>query len=180
MYQRRLKIVLNDTEVWSTDWYGDSLRTWKWDVSLDFSPFWTKYDYVIFHEHSYELSKEVVDKPGIKTQPGLQAVLEWKEIPFDKNNREHIRLLEGEKPEFIRQHLPNAVCVVDRSWKPDYVDGKYIYPWRRFGRRSYYWVVPLEDIDKDKGRRISTFRLFPDRKSALDCIYSKECSLQFE
>lgn len=102
-------------------------------------------------------------------QEGLVVRVERTEVPFD-GSEEDLYALKGEDPDIIRKVLPNAVYVVTRSYRPE--DKR---PWKRTGRRTYLWLVALEDRELDKGRRIEwggSTRLFPTRKAALEYLYS--------
>ena len=90
--------------------------------------------------------------------------------PVELSDEEALKLLRKESPEIIRKYYPNAHYIVTRSSKPS------SYPWKRFGRRTYCWVVPLEDRDKDRGRRLEwggDTVLFKNRKEALNNLYKK-------
>ena len=79
--------------------------------------------------------------------------------------------LDGETPESIREYFPDAHYVVTRSSQSS------DYPWKREGRRTYSWVVPLEKRDADKGRRIEwggDTILYPTRRAALNALYGGE------
>ena len=89
-----------------------------------------------------------------------------------KNHQEwFLEQLNGENPDIIREYYPNAHYVVTRSYSSD------TYPWKRFGKRSYAWVVPLEARNTDKGRRIEwngDTTLYPTRKEALNALYGEK------
>lgn len=78
--------------------------------------------------------------------------------------------LNGESPILIREYYPEACYLVTRSYQPsDKI------PWKRVGRRSYIWLVSLEERDANKGRRIEwggDTILFANRRAALKHLYS--------
>ena len=82
-------------------------------------------------------------------------------------------VLEGREPDVIRKYLPQAVYLVTRSDMPP--KGTK-YPWKQVRRKTYLWVVPLEDNEKYKGNRgnVGYGRLFPTRRKALDFLYGQK------
>jgi hypothetical protein len=77
----------------------------------------------------------------------------------------------------IKERWPECHCIIVRSFEPggEWISEKkfkYTYPWKRVGRRSYLWVVPFDDRDKDRGRRIATRDdFYPTRKEAINALY---------
>ena len=70
--------------------------------------------------------------------------------------------------EVIAQLCSGKWAIVTRSCKP--TDGT---PWKRFGKRSFWWVVPMKDAYADCGRRIEWSQppIFDSRKAALEHMY---------
>lgn len=89
-------------------------------------------------------------------------------IPFDGSDYQMMAL--GDEPtETVRYYMPNAVAIVTRSFKPTDC------PWKQIGRRTFLWLVTLEDRNKDMGRRIPDMpKLFSSRKEALKWLYGNK------
>lgn len=120
---------------------------------------------------------------------------EWEELPFTdeeyireylgskelnvKNFKAGLRLCipyvtDGNKTpeeilkvahETLMDIYKDCYVLVPRSWQPD---GEHI-PWRRFGRNSYTWCVPIKDLEKDKPRPF-----FHDAVICLSCFSTAE------
>lgn len=82
-----------------------------------------------------------------------------------------VKTLEVTKEELQQVLLDGLWCVITRSCPPS---GRT--PWKRFGKNSFYWLVPALEVDNAKGRRIewSTPETFADRREALNWMYSQK------
>lgn len=137
-----------------------------------------RYDVRICPRGEYHVGEYNV--PGLKevfaiipTCEDMESVYVYEEInPKAKDYQEwFLGKLDGETPESIREYYPDAHYVVTRSYQSS------DYPWKREGRRTYSWVVPLEKRDIDKGRRIEwggDTILYPTRRAALNALYGGE------
>lgn len=98
----------------------------------------------------------------------MESIFIYEEINPKNHQEWFLEQLKDETPETIKEYYPNAHYVVTRSYSSD------TYPWKRFGKRSYGWVVPLEARNTDKGRRIEwngDTTLYSTRKEALNALY---------
>jgi hypothetical protein len=86
------------------------------------------------------------------------------------NNSEDVRRVLNISDEEIKSHLfKGKWAVVTRSFMPP--QGT---PWKRFGSRTYCWVVPMAEAFEHKGRRIEwggDTTPFNSRKEALAFLY---------
>lgn len=101
----------------------------------------------------------------------MESVKLYEEIDPKDHQEWFLGKLDGETPESIREYYPDAHYVVTRS------SVSFDYPWKREGKRTYSWVVPLEKRDVDKGRRIEwggDTILYPTRRAALNALYGGE------
>ena len=124
---------------------------------------------------------------------------EWEELPFTdeeyirdylskrelsiKNFKDGLRLdvpyvtYSVTPPEILKyiyetlmELYKDCYVLVPRSYKPDEKD----IPWRRYGRNSFTWCVPVKDWKKDKGRRIvddNEIEFFTTRRDALNSLF---------
>lgn len=82
----------------------------------------------------------------------------------------------------VLQYWSDPYCIVMRSYKPEgHFEGqpfnskyRYDYPWKQVARRSYLWVVPFDERNCWKGRRVDEgYTLYPNRKAAMEDMYKK-------
>lgn len=103
--------------------------------------------------------------------PTEKVLTHYQEEAIKDHQETVLAALDKEDPEFIRKYFPGACYVVTRSYQPE--DNT---PWKRYGRRSYSWLVSLENRDAGKGRRIEwggDTVLYATRKDALKALYGK-------
>lgn len=73
-----------------------------------------------------------------------------------------------------KEILKGKWVIKETSFLPEYKNGKYKYAWKRYGRRTYAWVMPACDcLTEDFGRRIewTAPKFYDSRRDALNAMY---------
>ena len=124
-----------------------------------------------------KIQKEVEEKKAqgfVEITDDFHIVISYKEIPVTDEDFDEV-CAEGD--DVVLQYFPQTHLIIVRSYEPSgqWVNDKfhYAYPWKRVGRRSYLWVVPLKDRNVDPGRRIQWGNpdYYKTRKEALAALY---------
>lgn len=171
--KRIFKIDLNNGY---SDWSCPTDSRLKWCKEI---PNTTIYENNLldFEAEESATSKEEVEqicKLNIWTVMSERTILHY----FAESKDENIcqEYLEEHKKAIARRKLKGVWLLKETSSEPKKdSNGKYIYPWRRYGKRTYCWLIPAEKYLDFTSRRIEWYfpEIFFNRKEALEALFIK-------
>lgn len=171
--KRVFKIQLKDGD---SDWSCPTDDRLKWCKEIPNTSI-SEQDLLSLEAGSPVTTKEAVEracKLDVWTVMSEWAILSY--FAESKNDEVCQAYLEEHKKEIARRKLKGVWLLKETSCEPKRnADGKYIYPWRRYGKRTYCWLIPAEKYLDFTSRRIEWYfpEIYFNRKEALEALFKK-------